>query len=189
MDKDTFIEQLLRERDEMYLELSRLRKIDQGALDQAELKNEKLEKLLLEKDEKLEKLTQLKDEQIRKLTDQLAWYRHKFWKPSSEKFVAPDPSQRKIDWDGLDVVPEEKEIADEVIKEVITYERKKQKKNGQAKRAVIPADLRREIEVIDPEGIDETWIKIGEEITEIIELKPGEAFVRQIVRNKYAKKN
>jgi transposase len=38
-DKDTFIEQLLQERDTMYQELSRLRKIDQGALEEAENTN------------------------------------------------------------------------------------------------------------------------------------------------------
>ena len=64
----------------MYLELSRLRKIDQGALDEAEEKNEKYEKVVQQKDDK-----------ISKLTDQIAWYRHKFWKPSSEKFIASDP--------------------------------------------------------------------------------------------------
>lgn len=35
-DKDSLIEALLQERDEMYLELSRLREIDKGALEKAE---------------------------------------------------------------------------------------------------------------------------------------------------------
>ncbi len=37
-DKDTFIETLLQERDELYQELSKLRQIDGGALAQAEKK-------------------------------------------------------------------------------------------------------------------------------------------------------
>ncbi len=177
MDKDTFIEQLLREREEMYLELSKLRKIDQGALDAEEQKNEKYQQVIHEKDEK-----------IKKLSDQLAWYRRKFWHPSSEKFIASDPSQRKIDWSGLEVLPEEKSQTEEAEKEIITYERKKPEKKGTPKRVSIPEDLRREVEIIEPEGIDEAWVKIGEEITEILEYKPGEVYVRRIVRPKYALK-
>jgi len=40
--------------------------------------------------------------------------------------------------------------------------------------------------VIEPEGIDENWIRIGEEVTEVLEHKPGELYVRRIVRPKYA---
>jgi len=48
--------------------------------------------------------------------------------------------------------------------------------------------LRREVEVIEPEGIDETWVRIGEEVTEQLEHKPGELNVRRIIRPKYALK-
>lgn len=177
MDKATFIEQLLREREEMYLELSKLRKVDQGALDEAEQNNEKYQQVIDEKDEK-----------IKKLSDQLAWYRRKFWHSSSEKFIASDPSQRKIDWSGLEVLPEEKSQTEEAEKEIVSYERKKLKKKGTPKRVSIPENLRREVEIIEPEGVDEAWIKIGEEITEVLECKPGEVYVRRIVRPKYALK-
>ena len=177
-DKDAFIEHLLQERDTMFQELSRLRKIDQGALEEAENTNKKLNQIIEEKDDK-----------IRKLTDQLAWYRHKFWKPSTEKYIPQDPNQRKIDFDGLDMLPEEKTYAQEAEKEVISYERKKpQKDKQQPVRLPLPEHLRRETEVIEPEGIDDNWVKIGEEVTEVLEYKPGEIFVRRIVRPKYALK-
>jgi transposase len=170
-DKDTLIEALLQERDEMYLELSRLREIDNGAL------------------EKAEALIKQKDEKIRELTDQLAWYRHKFWKPSSEKYIPSDPNQRKIDFEGLDVLPEEEEIIKEAEKEIISYERQKpEKPKKQPVRLPLPDFLRREEEVIEPEGIDENWVRIGEEVTEVLEHKPGELYVRRIVRPKYALK-
>jgi transposase len=38
-DKDALIENLLRERDELYQELSKLRQIDKGALEKAEKKS------------------------------------------------------------------------------------------------------------------------------------------------------
>lgn len=170
-DKDTLIDALLQERDEMYLELSRLREIDNGAL------------------EKAEALIKQKDEKIRELTDQLAWYRHKFWKPSSEKYIPSDPNQRKIDFEGLDVLPEEEEIIKEAEKEIISYERQKpEKPKKQPVRLPLSDFLRREEEVIEPEGIDEHWVRIGEEVTEVLEHKPGELYVRRIVRPKYALK-
>jgi len=167
-DKDTLIEALLQERDDLYLELSRLRKIDNGAL-------EKAEALLKEKDEK-----------IRQLTDQLAWYRRKLWKPSSEKYIPQDPNQRMIDFEGLDVLPEEEDTIQEAAKEIVTYERHKpEKAKKQPVRLPLPDYLRREEEIIEPEGIDENWVRMGEEITEILEHKPGELYVRRIVRPKY----
>jgi transposase len=170
-DKDTLIETLLQERDDLYLELSRLREIDKGAL-------EKAEAVIKEKDEK-----------IRQLTDQLAWYRRKLWKPSSEKYIPQDPNQRTIDFDGLDVLPQEEEAIKEAAKEIITYERKKpEKEKKQPIRLPLPGYLRREEEIIEPEGIDENWVRIGEEVTEILEHKPGELYVRRIVRPKYALK-
>lgn len=167
-DKDTLIEALLQERDDLYLELSRLREIDNGAL-------EKAEAMIKEKDEK-----------IRQLTDQLAWYRRKLWKPSSEKYIPQDPNQRRIDFEGLDILPQEEESIKEAAKEIITYERKKpEKAKKQPVRLPLPDYLRREEEIIEPEGIDDNWVRIGEEVTEILEHKPGELYVRRIVRPKY----
>jgi transposase len=178
-DKDTFIEALLQERDELYQELSKLRRIDGGALAQAEKKIAHYQEVIKEK-----------ESLIKKLTDQLAWLRRKFWKPASEKFIPQDPAQRKLDFDGLDILPEEEEAIKKAAKEIITYERKKPEKiKKQPVRMPLPAHLRREEEVIEPEGIDENWTRIGEEVTEILENKPGELYVRRIIRPKYALKN
>lgn len=177
-NKDTLIEALLQERDELYLELSKLRRIDNGAL-------EKTEAVIKEKDETIRKM----EDMILQLKDQLAWYRRKLWKSTSEKYIPQDPNQRKIDFDGLDVLPQEEAAIKEAEKEVISYERKKpEKEKKQPIRLPLPADLRREEETIEPEGIDENWVRIGEEITEILEHKPGELYVRRIVRPKYALK-
>jgi len=182
-DKDTLIEALLQERDDLYLELSKLRQSDGGNL-------EHYEAIIKEKDNKIrhldEKVRNFEDK-VKQLTDQLSWYRRKFWKPSSEKYIPQDPSQRRIDFDGLDILPEEEEAIKEAEKEIISYERSKpEREKRQPVRLPLPADLRREIEVIEPEGIDENWIRIGEEVTEVLEHKPGELYVRRIVRPKYA---
>ncbi len=176
-EKDTLVEALLQERDEIYLELSRLREIDNGAL-------EKAESTIRKKDETIQE----KDDKIKQLTDQLAWYRRKFWKSSSEKYIPEDPNQRKIDFEGLDVLPQEQEVIEEAAKEIISYERKKPEKKKKPVRLPLPEHLRREKEIIEPEGIDENWICIGQEVTEILEHKPGELYVRQIIRPKYVLK-
>ena len=177
-DKDTFIETLLQERDELYQELSKLRQIDGGALSQAEKKIAQFQKAIEEK-----------DRLIKKLTDQLAWLRRKFWKASSEKYIPVDPAQRKIDFDGLDVLPEEEETINAAASEIDTYKRNKpEHTKKQPVRLTLPEDLRREEEIIEPEGIDENWVRIGEEVTEQLEHKPGEIYVRRIIRHKYALK-
>ncbi len=177
-DKDALIETLLLERDELYQELSKLRQADGGALEKAEKKNERYEELLKEK-----------DGLIKKLTDQLAWFRRKFWKASSEKYIPADPAQRKIDFDGLDILPEEEESIKAAASEIITYKRNKPEyTRKQPVRLPLPEHLRREEEIIEPEGIDENWVRIGEEVTEQLEHKPGELYVRRIIRHKYALK-
>lgn len=169
-EKDKLIEALLQERDQMYVELSRLRENDNGALEKAEATIEELKG------------------EVKKLTDQLAWYRRKFWKSTSEKYIPEDPNQRKIDFDGLDVLPEEQKVIEEAAKEIISYERKKPDSKNKPVRVALPDDLRRETEVIEPEGIDQNWERIGQEVTEILEHKPGEIYVRQIIRPKYVLK-
>ncbi len=177
-DKDTFIETLLQERDELYQELSKLRQIDGGALAQAEKKIAQFQKVIEEK-----------DRLIKKLTDQLAWLRRKFWKASSEKYIPADPAQRKIDFDGLEILPEEEETIKVAASEIISYKRNKpEHAKKQPVRLPLPEHLRREEEIIDPEGIDENWVRIGEEVTEQLEHKPGELYVRRIIRHKYALK-
>lgn len=176
-DKE-LINTLLQERDELYQELSKLRQIDKGALDQAEKK-------IKEKDQVIKE----RDELIKKLSDQLSWYRGKFWKPQSERFIPQDPMQRKIDFDGIEVLPEEEATIKEAAQEIITYKRKKAEPDKkQPVRLPLPEHLRREVEIIEPEGIDENWVRIGEETTEVLESKPGELYVRRIIRYKYALK-
>ena len=177
-ENDTLISSLLQERDELYLELEKYRRADQGALEQALNKNQQYETKIREQDEK-----------IKHLTDQLAWLRRKFWKPNSERFIPQDPNQRKIDFDGLDVIEEEQTLIEEAQQEILTYQKRKVVKKNKPVRLPLPEHLRREQEIIEPEGIDDNYIRIGEEITEVLEIKPGALYVRQIIRPKYVLKN
>ena len=198
-DQSAFIETLLRERDELYQELSKLRQVDGGTLERYDaLIREKdrqisqLDDKVRRSDEKIQKFEekiQKFEEKIKQLTDQLAWLRRKFWKPSSEKYIPSDPAQRKLDFDGIEILPEEEEVIKEAAQEIITYKRNKpEHSKKQPVRLPLPEHLRREIEIIEPEGIDDNWVRIGEEATEVLKNKPGELYVRRIIRYKYALK-
>ncbi len=178
-DNDDFIQELLQQRDELYAEVSRFRHADNGTLDTLEKENREKDTIIKQQSEKIDKLL-----------DQLAWYKRKMWNPSRERYIPENPDQRKIDWDGLDLLPEEEKLAKEADKEIIAYERRKpQKEKKKPVRLPLPEDLRREEEFIEPEGLNENWVRIGEEVTEVLEYKPGELYVRKIIRPKYAVKS
>jgi len=184
---DQLIEELLLERDQLYTEVSRLLNSDAGAFEKARQENCGYKAEI----EKLEKVVAEQKKQIQDFKSQIAWYRQKMWKPQSEKYIPQDPNQRTIDFEGIDVLPEEQTSIKQAEKEIVSYERNKpEKPKKKPVRLPLPDDLRRVEEVIEPEGIDENWVRIGEEVTEILEHKPGELYVRRIVRPKYAlKKN
>lgn len=102
----------------------------------------------------------------------------------SERFVPKD--------DALLTLPfQEEELAiteeEEIQNEKISYERKVPQKKKPV-RSLIPAHLPRVEEVIEP-PIEEGAIKIGEEITEVMEYTPASIYVRKIIRPKYASKD
>lgn len=103
----------------------------------------------------------------------------------SERFVpAAHPSQ-------LNLLEEPaQEPAQEEVILVDKHERKK-KKEKHPVRQVIPAHLPRRIVMLYPVGYDEnsTATIIGNEITEVLEEKPGSFEVIQYVRPKFAKEN
>lgn len=67
--------------------------------------------------------------------------------------------------------------------EAVSYEREKTRKKPV--RCALPSHLRREQEVIEPENIPQGAVRIGETVTEILEYKPAEVYVRAIIRPKY----
>ena len=72
------------------------------------------------------------------------------------------------------------------VKEKITYEREKPSKH--AGRNKLPENLPVVEEIIDPEEVTEDMVKMGEEITEILEYTPAQFFKRRIIRPKYVNK-
>lgn len=107
-----------------------------------------------------------------------------------ERFIptGANPSQLSMDIDAESVaacsVVEAKKIS--YVKTNIQVEQKPLQHPGRMK---LPEHLRREHISIDPAENIEGLKKIGEEITEVLEYLPGELYVKQYSRNKYAKQN
>ena len=99
----------------------------------------------------------------------------------SERFIATDSSQLSLELEGI----EEKR---ETETQTLTYTRNKPKNKEDVghSRMPLPAHLPRVDKVIEPEENTEGAKKIGEEITEILEYKPGKLFVQRYIRPKYA---
>ena len=72
------------------------------------------------------------------------------------------------------------------IEKVKEHTRTKVKRENAPSREVIPDHFRREEKIIEPTLVPHDAVKIGEEISETLEYKPGELFVKKVVRPKYA---
>ena len=114
--------------------------------------------------------------------EQLAWLRRQMYGRKSERFIASDPGQLELAFEqAIEKAPEELGF------QQITYKKKKGgKKPGQG-RNLLPAHLERVEEVIQVDDLDEGFEKIGEEVSEILEIQEARVYVRRIVRPKYAK--
>lgn len=107
-----------------------------------------------------------------------------------KRLIYGSKSERYINLDNNQLSMFEELVAkkeEELEKHTVIYQREKAKKEKQKPvRSVIPAHFPRVEEVIEPDNVDPNAIKIGEEITELLEIKPMTIFVRRIVRPKYA---
>ena len=141
-----------------------------------------------------EQTISLKDEKILDLEKQVAYLKRRIWGKSSERFIKEDPRQRRIDFEGLDLLPEEKEQAQEARAEIESFRERRVKERIKRKpvRRPLPEDLPRVEEHLYPEEISgnmESWRELEPEITEVLEYEPGKCYVRTIIRHKYVLRN
>ncbi len=154
---------------------------------------------LLKKTQELEKQTQelaARNAQLEKvfselqekyqLTQQeLDFLKRQMFGRKSERFIATDPAQMSLELG---------QMAEAMLEQKtrkVEYERKvggQEKKPGHA-RMPIPAHLRREEIILEPADLPQGSKKIGEEVTEILEYKKAEIYVKRYVRPRYALPN
>lgn len=119
-------------------------------------------------------------EKYKLLQEQLARLNKLAFGSQSEKRSLLDPNQTR-----LFELPTEAP-AEEQTQE-IRYKRTKPNKDKKPPvRASIPDDLPRVDEWIEPDFIPEGAVKIGEEVTEVLEMDAPRLYVRRIIRPKYA---
>ena len=73
-----------------------------------------------------------------------------------------------------------------ITKSIAAHQRKERKKNPSSLRYEFPEHLRREEVVIEPTQVPDGAVKIGEEVSEKLEITKAELYVKRTVRPKYA---
>ena len=181
VEQEVFLQQILEDRDQLYRETSSL-KSQLSSFENFGSERATYQKLLGEKDETINKLKQ-----------QIEMLQRRIWGKSSERYINEDPLQRKLDFEGLDLLPEEKELATSAKEEIEKYKTLRVvevKDKTHPVRKPLPEGLPREETHIYPEHINlENWTELDPEITEVLERESARWYVRRIIRHKYALKD
>jgi len=131
-----------------------------------------------------DKLLESLHEQQR-LKNELAQLKRLIFGQKAERF-RPVDNDSSIEQLSLFDNGEEHSQQESIETEDIQYTRRiNKKKQNQPSRKLLPPHLPREEEIIEPENITSGHRKIGEEITEVLEMVPAKLYVRKIIRPKY----
>ena len=113
VDEEVFLQQILEDRDRLFRETSRL-KSQLASFENFDSERTTYQKQITEKDNTINQL----DETVNKLKQQIEMLQRRIWGKSSERHINENPLQRKLDFDGLDLLPEEKELATSAKEEI-----------------------------------------------------------------------
>jgi transposase len=100
-----------------------------------------------------------------------------------EKFASPEGPGAPTLFD----LPPIADVFEDGKTTTVTYEKKSKKQRpNHPGRNSFPEHLRREVRIINPEGVDtSTATRIGEDATETLAYKPAELYVKRVIRPKY----
>jgi transposase len=128
--------------------------------------------------------------QVLQLSQQLAQLQKMIFGSKQERFIPADLSSPQLSLDiqsepiATAMITSAKPVS--YIRNTIAVDAKPVQHPGRMK---LPEGLRREEIIIEPIADTTDCKKIGEEITEVLEYTPGELYVKQYRRAKYAKKD
>lgn len=182
-DTDELLKVLLDKCDRQYQEIQRLKGKLEDRTDVDALKTSYEQTISLQKDK------------ILSLESQVAYLNRRLWGKTSERFIKADPLQRRLDFEGMDVLPEEKELAEKAAEELASSKERRTRERVKEKpiRKPLPEDLPRKEEHVYPvvENLDDksVWSELEPEVTEVLEYEPGKCYVRRIIRHKYVLKD
>lgn len=139
-----------------------------------------LEKQLKQQQEAYEQALNDFQQKFQLTKDQLEWLRRQMYGRKTERFIPSDPGQLELEFSQMmEKAPEELNY------QQVTYKKKKGGKQPGQGRNLLPPHLERVEEIIQVEGLEEGAVKIGEEISETLEIQEAKVFVRRIIRPKY----
>ena len=143
-------------------------------------------RLLTEQIAEKDRINKALEQRVAELSAQLAWFQRQMFGRRSEKMPVIDPNQLSLFDDPIapEVVQAREEASAQIEKE--TPEDRKQKRQNRKMMEGLPVLER---VVLKPEGIDDTYRKIGEEVTRVVKFVPAKLGVIEYVREKYAKDN
>ena len=126
---------------------------------------------------------------IKELTSQVAWLNRQLFGRKSERLGIIDPNQTSLFADEQALrMKQAGEARDEAVGKIAKTkeDRARERKNRQMMEG-LPVLER---VVITPEGVDKAlYKKIGEEVTRVVEHKPGQLYIKEIVREKWGLKD
>jgi len=126
---------------------------------------------------------------IKELTAQVAWLNRQLFGRKSEKLTVIDPNYPDL-FAGM--LPENAqqitEAHDEAVEKIVkTREERRQEKKNRVMMEDLPV---LEQVILTPDNLDKNlYKKIGEEVTRIVEHKPGQLYIKEIIREKWGLKD
>lgn len=127
---------------------------------------------------------------VEKMQDELRQLRRMLFGRKSERFIPSDPSQLKLDFEGVAELKEEREYS--VLQGKAAHKESASRIKRpveERQRRIFSEHLERRDEIIEPDELPAESKRIGEEITELLEYNPGVLYIRRLIRPKYAVPN
>ena len=161
-------------------------------LSQMEMMLQPLQQVNASQAETIKKLTEQNESlqsRIKELTAQIAWLNRQLFGRKSEKLPIIDPNYPDL-FAGM--LPESaQQIADahdEAVEKIIkTKEERRQEKKNRIMMEDLPV---LEQVILTPDNLDTNlYKKIGQEVTRIVEHKPGQLYIKEIIREKWGLKD
>ena len=123
---------------------------------------------------------------IKEQEAQIAWLKQQLFGRKSEKRPVFDPNCPDLfAAEFADLFSQAGKERDEAVAQLPVEDNPSPKKKRQVRRMIEDLPVLETVR-LRPEGVDEAlYRKIGEEITRIVEHKPGQLFVREIIREKW----
>ena len=161
-------------------------------LSQMEMMLQPLQQVNASQAETIKKLTEQNESlqsRIKELTAQVAWLNRQLFGRKSEKLPIIDPNYPDF-FSGM--LPENaQQIADardEAVEKIVkTKEERRQEKKNRIMMEDLPV---LEQVILTPDNLDkDLYKKIGQEVTRIVEHKPGQLYIKEIIREKWGLKD